>query len=47
MYVFRFTLKSTLSVRSVELLLVFASTVILGSWPLGTHDHIFLSHDSA
>jgi hypothetical protein len=29
-----------------KLLLALASTVILGSEPRGTHDHILLSHDS-
>jgi hypothetical protein len=28
---------------SEELLLAFAATVIVGSGPHGTHDHIFLS----
>jgi hypothetical protein len=33
--------------RSGKLLLVVASTAILGCGSRGTHDHIFLSHDSA
>jgi hypothetical protein len=32
--------------RPGKLLLVLASTVILGSQSGGTHDHILLSHDS-
>jgi hypothetical protein len=32
--------------RSVKLLLAFASTAILCSKSRGTHDYIFLSHDS-
>jgi hypothetical protein len=32
--------------RSGKLMLVLASTVIIGSEPRGTHDHILLSHDS-
>jgi hypothetical protein len=32
--------------RSGKLLLALASTVILGSGSCGTHEHIFLSHDS-
>jgi hypothetical protein len=32
--------------RSVKFMLVIASTVILGSGSPGTHDHIYLSHNS-
>jgi hypothetical protein len=38
--------RGMIEVRSVKLLLAFASTVVLGLGPRGTHDHIFLSHDS-